>query len=150
MRWGPERQPARFCLEGKGGTGTAGKIPLADDVQRLIDRFRKLKTGWTVRPSRRLLSVSGYGLCVPDLVFTKGAGGPKVYLEILGFWSREAVWRRIELVNAGLKDHVIFAVSRRLRVSEKALDADVPSELYVYKGTMNAKAIAERLDAYGS
>jgi len=116
----------------------------------MIDRFRKLKTGWTVRPSRRLLSVSGYGLCVPDLVFTNGAGGPKVYLEILGFWSREAVWRRIELVNAGLKDHVIFAVSRRLRVSEKALDAEVPSELYVYKGTMNAKAIAERLDAYGS
>ena len=149
VRWGTERQPALFRLSSDASAAPEKPLPLADDVQRLITRFRKLDTGWTIRPSRRLLSIPGYGLCVPDLVFSRGGKGPKVYLEILGFWSREAVWRRIELVNAGLRDHVIFAVSSRLRVSEQALDDDLPSELYVYKGAMSAKTIAERLEAYG-
>jgi hypothetical protein len=52
----------------------------------------------------------------------------------------------VELVQAGLAEAVLFAVSSRLRVSEEVLDADLPGALYVYKGTMSARAIAERLD----
>jgi hypothetical protein len=42
---------------------------------------------------------------------------------------------------------VLFAVSTRLRVSEAVLPQDAPSALYVYKGTMSARAIEARLDA---
>jgi predicted nuclease of restriction endonuclease-like RecB superfamily len=70
----------------------------------------------------------------------------RVYLEVMGYWSRAAVWQRVELVQAGLAETVVFAVSSRLRVSEEILDAELPSALYVYKGTMSARAIAERLE----
>ena len=53
------------------------------------------------------------------------AGAP-VYLEVLGFWSREAVWRRVELVERGLPHRILFAVSKHLRVSEAALDDELP------------------------
>jgi hypothetical protein len=43
-----------------------------------------------------------------------------VFLEVLGFWSRDAVWKRIELAQAGLPHPIVFAVSRHLRVSEEA------------------------------
>jgi hypothetical protein len=81
---------------------------------------------------------------VPDLVFERGKR-ERVYLEVLGYWSRAAVWKRVELVQAGLAERVIFADSARLRVSEEVLGDDVPGALYVYKQAMSARAIAERL-----
>ena len=65
----------------------------------------------------------------------------------MGYWSRAAVWQRVELVQAGLSERILFAVSSRLRVSEEVLGTELPSALYVYKGTMSARAIAGRLDA---
>jgi uncharacterized protein len=67
-------------------------------------------------------------------------------VEVLGHWSRAAVWRRVELVEAGLGVPLIVAASERLRVSEDVLPADAPACLYVYKGVMSAKAIVERAE----
>ena len=74
------------------------------------------------------------GLCVPDLVFERA--GTAIHLEVMGYWSREAVWRRVELVQGGLASPILFAVNSRLRVSEEVLPGDAASALYVYKGTM--------------
>ena len=146
--WGPERRPATFHLEGAPGAGAARDDErLPDEVARLLDRFRAMKTPWTVEVAHALLELPGVGLCVPDLVFTHGDTGHRVYFEVLGFWSREAVWRRVDLVNAGLPQPIVFAVSSRLRVSEEVLDGELPGRLYIYKGAISARAVEERLDA---
>ena len=146
--WGPERRPATFHLEGAPGAGRPGDDErLPDEVARLLDRFRKLKTPWTVEVAHTMLELPGIGLCVPDLVFTHRDTGHRVYFEVLGFWSREAVWRRVDLVNAGLPQPIVFAVSSRLRVSEEVLDGELPGQLYVYKGAIGARAVEQRLDA---
>ena len=146
--WGPERQALEFHLEGDPGAGAAGEdTRLPDEVARLHDRFRTMKTPWTPEVAHELLDVPGFGLCVPDLVFTHADTGRRVYFEALGYWSREAVWRRVELVEAGLPQPIVFAVSRRLRVSEEVLDDKLPGRLYVYAGAISARAIEERLDA---
>jgi hypothetical protein len=64
----------------------------------------------------------------------------------MGYWSRAAVWKRVELVHAGLAERILFAVSAKLRVSEEVLGDDLPGALYVYKHAMSARAVAERLD----
>jgi hypothetical protein len=94
-----------------------------------------------------VLNLPGVGVCVPDLVFTRDGAKTPVYLEVLGYWSRAAVWRRVELAEAGLPHRVIWAVSDRLRVSEAALPADLPASLYVYKGVMNPRRILKLLEA---
>ena len=38
-------------------------------------------------------------------------------------------------------------MSSRLRVSEEVLEEDASGALYVYKGTMSARAVAERLES---
>ena len=86
------------------------------------------------------------GVCVPDLTFTHAKTGRAVHLEVLGYWSRDAVFRRAELAEAGLPEPVVFAVSSRLRVSEEVLDDRTASALYVYKGVMNPRAVARRLN----
>jgi predicted nuclease of restriction endonuclease-like RecB superfamily len=124
--------------------GTPSDPPLPDAIAELVHRFAQLGTGWSTRPNERVLDLPGVGLCIPDLVFARG--GEKIFFEALGFWSREAVFRRVDLVERGLGHKMLFAVSSRLRVSEQVLDERASSALYVYKGAMSARAIADKLD----
>jgi uncharacterized protein len=147
LRWGKDRQPLRFHLDGGGDDQASSLEPrLSDEVAALVEGFRALGTEWELVQEPAILELPGIGLCVPDLTFVHRATGECIHFEVLGYWSRQAVWRRVELVERGLPQKILFAVSERLRVSEEALDGELPGMLYVYKGTMSARAIAERLD----
>jgi len=135
---------ARLPDGGGAPNGAAEEPPLPDEIAALVRSFDALGTAWRVAPSADVLNLPGIGLSVPDLVFERS--GTKVYLEVMGYWSRDAVWRRVELVEKGLGARIVFAASARLRVSEKALATDLPGALYVYKGAMNARAVAEHVE----
>jgi predicted nuclease of restriction endonuclease-like RecB superfamily len=150
VRWGKDRVPLVFRLG--GGTPPAEghqPAPLPDEVEALVRSFDALGTLWQVRRNTEILDLPGVGLSVPDLVFERGKRGAtreRVYLEVMGYWSRAAVWKRVELVQAGLAERILFAVSSRLRVSEDVLDGELPGALYVYKQAMSARTIADRLE----
>ncbi len=153
VRWGPERRAARFALSSdavEGGTRTAAEPPsMREDVSALVTAFEKLDSGWRVERDPAVLDLPGVGLCVPDLAFERERQGRvvRVHLEVLGFWSRQAVFQRIDLVRAGLPHKILFAASRDLRVSEELLDDAPTAALYVFTRALNARAIRERLDA---
>jgi predicted nuclease of restriction endonuclease-like RecB superfamily len=157
---GEKRVPLTFSLAGGGGKAPRGRArartefdehehehDLPDEVVELVRAFRALEAGWSAGPASDVLDLPGLGVCVPDLCFVHDETGEVIYLEVLGFWSREAVWKRVELVQAGLPHKVLFAVPKRLRVSEAVLDDDLPGALYVYKGKMNAREVLRRLEA---
>jgi predicted nuclease of restriction endonuclease-like RecB superfamily len=158
VRWGKDRTPLVFRLEGgrapeedaaRDTSRTSARDPgrLPDDVDALVRGIRALDTPWKVSPASTILDLPGVGLCVPDLLLEHRDTGDRVHLEVLGFWSREAVWRRVELVERGLGGRILFAVSQHLRVSQEALGDDRPGALYVYKRVMNARAVLERVEA---
>jgi predicted nuclease of restriction endonuclease-like RecB superfamily len=146
LRWGKARTPVKFNLERKGsGAVAAEAVHPPDEVQGLLDTFQTARDGWTAQPADTVLDLPGVGLCVPDVRFTHDSGAA-IFLEVLGYWSRDAVWKRVELVQKGLGSKILFAASERLRVSEQVL-ADHPSgALYVYKSSLSAKAVLEHLD----
>jgi len=152
IRWGKDRTPLTFRASGgseeskdeRRGKGKGGPS-LPDEIAGLAKAFAGLGTEWKVTESRVVLDLPGTGLCVPDLLFSRRR--QKIYFEVLGFWSREAVFRRVDLVRRGLSEKILFAVSSRLRVSEEVLDEDASGALYVYKGAMSARAVAERLES---
>ena len=151
LRWGKARSPVTFNFERKadldrnGSTASDDPARLPDEVAALLDSFQSARDGWTAQPADTVLDLPGVGLCVPDLRFSHQSGA-HVFLEVLGYWSRDAVWQRIELVQKGLAAKLLFAASERLRVSEQLL-ADHPSgALYVYKSSLSAKAILEHLE----
>ncbi|OJY15955.1 MAG: hypothetical protein BGO98_25225 [Myxococcales bacterium 68-20] len=116
---------------------------LGDDVRELLDAINALQGGWRARPATVLLDVPGEGICVPDLELSRDGDREPIYVEILGYWSRDAVFRRVELAERGLGARVVFAVSSRLRVSAEVLDDAVPAALYVYKGKMSPRAVLD-------
>jgi predicted nuclease of restriction endonuclease-like RecB superfamily len=153
--WGRERKPLRFRWSGQttgatppdgAPTGSAtGALP--DEVAGLLAGVNALDGPWQATPSTEIFSLPGVGLCVPDLEFRNAASGARAFLEVMGFWSRQAVWRRIDLVRGGLPQPIVFAISKQLRVSEEALDQELPSALYVYARAMNARAVVARIAA---
>ncbi|HEX3695336.1 MAG TPA: DUF790 family protein [Polyangia bacterium] len=146
--WGRERKPLRFRWAGEGHAGGADpEASVPDEVAALMAGVAALDTPWRAHPTTEILHVPGAGLCVPDLEFHHPKSGARVFLEVLGFWSREAVWRRIDLVRGGLARPIVFAVSKHLRVSEAALGDDLPGALYVYAKAMNARAVVARIEA---
>lgn len=151
LRWGKDRRPLRFRLAGKSAlaapkTGEQVRAVLSDDVAVLLGAVNELDTPWRAAIAREIFELPGVGLCVPDLVFTHAGSSPPVHLEVLGFWSRDAVWKRIELAQRGLLRPLVFAVSKHLRVSEAALGDHLPALLYVYSRVLNARAVVERVE----
>jgi predicted nuclease of restriction endonuclease-like RecB superfamily len=146
VRWGVERRPVRFRLAGNGpGNGDTPALP--EPVEKLASAIEALAgDAWHVDRAPTVLDLPGASLCVPDLAFERRADRARVYLEVLGFWSREAVFRRVDLVRAGLPHRILFAVSRDLRVGEAVLDGAPTAALYVYARTMIAREVLARLD----
>lgn len=124
----------------------AGEATPRPEVDDLVARFSDLGSRWSVERGSRLVSLAGVAVCVPDLDFVRD-DGLRVGFELMGYWSRKAVWARVEAVEAGLAEPVLFAVSERLRVSKEALPKEAPSALYVFKGTLRAKVVLEHLEA---
>lgn len=133
--------------EGEDGIMASEELLLPREVSQLKERFDRDPGPWRAQLSRELLVLQGVGVCVPDLVFEHCASGRRVYVEVLGYWSRRAVWQRVRLVEQGLAAPILFAISEQLRVSEAALAGDAPAALYVYKNVMSRKAIEQKLDA---
>ncbi len=145
LLWGKAREPLSFEYQSKQATPHSEQaLELPQDVQTLLERLNAISTPWMVEVNETLLDLPGVGICIPDLVFSRGK--QRIYLEVMGYWSREAVWKRIDLVRQGLPYKVLFALSSRLRVSETALEDSEHGALYVYKGVMSARAVLERLE----
>jgi predicted nuclease of restriction endonuclease-like RecB superfamily len=147
VRWGGDRRPLRFRIGGGAvATDAADPPPLPDELAAFVTAFEKLDSGWRIDHAPAVLDLPGVGVCVPDLAFVRAGDGARVHFELLGFWSREAVWRRVDLIRAGLPHRILFAVSKNLRVGEAVLDETPTAALYVFTRVIGAKQVLDRIE----
>ena len=107
-------------------------------------RFARSASGWSASAADRIFDLPGLGVCVPDLRLVRERDQAEAFVEVLGYWSRASVWKRVELAEHGLGAKILFAVSSRLRVSEEVLDESDSAALYVYKGKINPQALLRK------
>jgi uncharacterized protein len=145
--WGKERQPLVFELDPRDGLVSSEPDPPGStpELEVFCAAFARLESEWSVAPNERIFALPGEVVCVPDLVFTSADTGEEVYFEVFGFWSRAAVWQRVELVRRGFPSRILLAVGKQLRVSEEVLGDDDAGEIYAYKATLSPRAVLERL-----
>jgi predicted nuclease of restriction endonuclease-like RecB superfamily len=147
VRWGAERRPARFRLSGHAmSSAQDSTAAIPDELAAFVEAFQRAETGWRIDREPAVLDLPGAGLCVPDLVFQRASDGARVFFELLGFWSREAVFRRIDLVRAGLPHRILFAASKTLRVSEALLDESPTAALYIFTRAIAVRAVLRHLE----
>ena len=153
VRWGKERTALRFRMSSaEGGTRPAAASgaaaqPISDDARALLEALEALpKSRWKAEIATTFLDRPGLGVCIPDLVLRREGSPEPIYVEVLGFWSRDAVWRRVELAQQGLEARIVFCASSRLRVSPEVIGESAPAALYVYKGKPSARALVEHVE----
>ena len=151
LRWGKRREKLSFEQTYAQLAPAAESDGVRTEVVELLEAL-KSQTRWTAVLSEKLLDLAerGGGVLVPDLELSRpraGGGRDTLLIELLGFWSRDAVFRRIEAAEQGLEQRVLFVVSSRLRVSEELLDGVEAASLYVYKGKINVAALLRKADA---
>jgi predicted nuclease of restriction endonuclease-like RecB superfamily len=151
LRWGKRREKLFFEQTFAPQVQASADGGVRTEVLELI-RALEQQRDFSVRPCERLLDLTaeGGGVLVPDLELTPASGSASrrsVLVELLGFWSRDAVFRRIEAAERGLAEPVLFVVSSRLRVSEQLLDDADSGKLYVYKGRINAHSLLRKAEA---
>jgi predicted nuclease of restriction endonuclease-like RecB superfamily len=151
LRWGKRREKLSFEQTYAQLSPATESDGVRTEVLELLEAL-KSQTGWKAVLSEKLLDLAdrGGGVLVPDLELSRpGAGGGRdtLLVELLGFWSRDAVFRRIEAAEHGLEQRVLFVVSSRLRVSEELLDGVEAASLYVYKGKINVAALLRKAEA---
>jgi uncharacterized protein len=150
VRWGKDRRPLVFTASGRAPEVEADEpVPMSDEVSDLLAQLERLcdsEGRWRVRTAQQILDVPGVGSIVPDLELVDAGTGVSVLVEVLGFWSREAVWRRVELAERGLPSPIVFVAGKHLRVSEEALPETLPAALYIYNRRIAAKALLERAE----
>lgn len=160
VRWGAAREALKFfirkgdiaavSLDEKAGAGSdtsAEADSPSSELDRLVDAFNHLGSAWKIERAPQILNLPGVGVCVPDLLFRHSVSGERIFFELMGYWSRDAVFRRVELVERGLGVKLLFAVNQKLRVSEGVANLEEGAALYVFKRTLNARAIFEKLEA---
>lgn len=150
--WGPERTPYIFEISPKDGllSFSSEQGAGAVDLDSFCAAFQKLESEWIVIQNDRIFALPGEVVCVPDLYFLNRATGEEVYLEAFGFWSRDAVWKRVELIRKGFPARIILAISKKLRVSQEVLGEEDAGELYVYNTSPSPKVLLDRLNRKSS
>jgi hypothetical protein len=145
--WGKEREPLVLEIGPEHGLVSQSPEPpeTSPELTTFCAAFERLGSEWKVRASEKIFALPGEVVCVPDLVFESSETGEEVYLEAFGFWSRAAVWQRVELIRKGFPSRIILAVGKQLRVSEEVLGEEDAGEVYVYKTGISPRAVLERL-----
>jgi len=151
LLWGKDRKPITLEISPKDKlvSHSADFPSSGPDLDVFRTAFEKLESEWSVRENQHIFAMPGEIVCVPDLVFVNKDTGEEVFLEAFGFWSRDAVWQRVEVVRKGFPARILLAIGKHLRVSEEVLEEDSAGELYVYKATMSPRAVLDRLRRKG-
>ncbi|MDI1477739.1 DUF790 family protein [Polyangium sp. y55x31] len=151
LAWGKTRTRAVLEITPEDGlvSHVAEAPSTGPDLDAFKQAFERLGSEWSVAENDHIFALPGEIACVPDLVFRSETTGEEVFLEAFGFWSRQAVWQRVELVRKGFPARFLLAVGKQLRVSEEVLGEDEAGEIYVYRATMSPRAVLERLRRKG-
>jgi len=154
LRWGKRRDALFFEHSWPACDPKDEEAPIRQEVLDLLRDLQACASKWDVKLSEALIDLTerGGGVLVPDLELAprspkRGAALGRILVEVLGFWSRDAVFQRIEAAERGLSQKVLFVVSSRLRVSEELLDSVDSASLYVFKGKINAHALLRKAEA---
>ncbi len=153
LLWGKSKQPATLELNNKTGLIShykIGNLENLEEVDIFIKQFNEIETDWTISTDTDIINLKGEGICIPDCVFQHKQTGDKIFMEVFGYWSRESVWKRIELLEKNFPYKLIIAISKKLRVSEKAIKEDLPAMAYVYNSVILPKQIMKILDSLNS
>lgn len=111
------------------------------EARWFAERFEALGSGWRLLREPVALLQGTEGVVVPDFGFEKE--GRVAWLEILGFWRKGTVPRRVALLRRHGPKNLVLAVSRRLCAAEEEA---LPEQVVPFAEVIPAKEVLARVE----
>lgn len=111
--------------------------------QWFIERFEALNSGWTLSREAVVLDLGGQAVVCPEFTFRKD--GRVAYLEIVGFWRKQWLRARLDLLRKIGPSNLVLAVSSRL-VAEKEEIANFPGFVVPFKEVVPSKDVLAAIE----
>lgn len=112
------------------------------EQKHFLERFQANPGPWRITDGDVPLDLGGRGVLLPDFTFTDGERVG--HLEIVGFWRKEWLARRIDLLRRFGPPNLVLAVSRKLKVDADALD--LPQEVVEFGEIVPPRPVLAALD----
>lgn len=120
-------------------------VYLTREEEWLVERFEALGSRWALERKSEIHDLGGRGVLIPDFVLRHRDDGRVAYLDIVGFWRREYLEARLEMLRDAGPPNLVLAVPARLKGSDEDWKAQ-PGEVMFYKDVILAKELLERVE----
>jgi uncharacterized protein len=107
------------------------------------ERFLALKADWSLEMGE-IMVLSNQSIIIPDFSFRKGDA--LVHLEIIGFWRKDYLKKRIK----SCPENVLLAVSRKLMSDKGTLPKKLAERIVYFSEIISAKEVLLRIENYYS
>jgi predicted nuclease of restriction endonuclease-like RecB superfamily len=113
--------------------------------EKFASKFNSLNTGWVLRREPEPL-IAGRHVLIPDFSFEKY--GYKIFMEIVGFWTKEYIERKLsKLASLAPDTEIIVALNENLRCSESKLSEVKAVMVLTYSKEVPVEPIISHLKA---
>jgi uncharacterized protein len=147
IRWGKRGLRKQMCLDSTMGlkshirdTG-AYKTRIEEWFET---RFEALESGWTLSRQTPPINLGGEAIIVPSYRLEKD--GRVAYFEIVGFWRKKWLKRRMKSLAAHGPPNLVVAVSSKMEGAKEGLSKGLGGVIS-FKEVVPAKDVLERVEA---
>ncbi len=107
-------------------------------------RFEATKSAWALSEGKVPVQLGPTDMIFPDFTLTRGR--QQVHLEIVGFWRRETLERRVRALADHAPTNLVLAVSRKLRGSADEL-GDINGQVVQFSDVLSPSKVIAAADA---
>ncbi|MCB9795495.1 MAG: DUF790 family protein [Alphaproteobacteria bacterium] len=108
------------------------------------ERFEALGSDWAMSREGVVLNLGGRGVICPDYTFRKD--GRVAHLEIVGFWRKSWLEKRLELLSAHGPGNLVLAVSTKMEGAKQGLGS-FKGRVVPFKEIVPSKQVLEAVEA---
>lgn len=111
------------------------------------ERWTETVPAWRIEEGGLPLDQGGEGMVVPDFTLTHADDDRPVHIEILGYWRKGSLKRRLELTARHGPDRLILAVSRKLMQADPDDNGEPPEGVVLFSETVPVKEVLRMAEA---
>lgn len=112
-----------------------------------LERWTETVPAWSIEEGGLPLDQGGEGMVVPDFTLRHAEDDRPVHIEILGFWRKASLKRRLELTERHGPERLILAVSRKLMQADPDDAGELPEGIVLFSETVPVKEVLRMAEA---
>jgi predicted nuclease of restriction endonuclease-like RecB superfamily len=145
------RKPAKYALDPKSALSShfkrSGEFDSrleADFAADFADKFGSKRGKWLLSREDEVILL-GDTVMIPDFALTHKKTGQRVLIELVGFWTKEYLRRKVDKVRAAQRRDLLLLVYEGVNLSKDRLE-DIPGEVLYFKNKPVLKDVMEAVE----